>query len=156
MGLKPARPRPARPPLAALAAAALRLRCPVCREGRLYASWFRMALRCPSCSVPFEREEGFFVGSIYVGYALTLAVGSALLAGGLAAGWPLEPVLAAFVLIALVLPLLTWRVSRAVWLALDQYLDPREPPPPHLSLVTDAPETPAHEASDVPDAHSDP
>src|SRR5262249_20764368 len=117
-----------RPPLAAVALAALRLRCPVCREGRLYASWFRMAARCSSCSVPFEREEGFFLGSIYVGYAVTLAAGSLLLAAGLVAGWPWGFLLAAFVGLALLLPFVTWRYSRAAWLALDQWLDPRSPP----------------------------
>ena len=108
--------------------AAARLRCPVCGVGRLFRGWFRMATACPACEARFEREEGFFQGAIYVGYAATLASGLAvyaLMAWGLGAS---HPAVSAIVLaFTLAFPFLVWRWSRAAWLAFDQIVDPRLP-----------------------------
>ena len=108
--------------------AAARLRCPVCGVGRLFDGWFRMAAACPACETTLEREEGFFQGSIYVGYAATLGGGICiygLLAWRLGATHPaVSPIVLGF---TLAFPFLAWRWTRATWLALDQILDPRRP-----------------------------
>jgi len=110
------------------ALAAVRLRCPVCGVGKLFRSWFRMAAACPACEAAFEREEGFFQGAIYVGYAATLASGLCLwglMAWGLGAS---HPAVSAIVLaFTLAFPFLAWRWTRAAWLAFDQIVDPRLP-----------------------------
>ena len=108
--------------------AAARLRCPVCGVGRLFRGWFRMAASCPACGATFEREEGFFQGAIYVGYAATLASAFgvyAVMAWGLGASHP--AVLAIVLALTLALPFLVWRWTRAAWLAFDQIVDPRLP-----------------------------
>ena len=37
----------------------------------LFLGWFRMRSRCDWCGLIYEREPGFFLGSIYVNYGLT-------------------------------------------------------------------------------------
>jgi uncharacterized protein (DUF983 family) len=51
-------------------------RCPCCGQGAIYRSLFEMHTACPVCGVKFEREPGYFVGSMYVSYLF-----SALLLG---------------------------------------------------------------------------
>jgi uncharacterized protein (DUF983 family) len=125
--------------------AAARLRCPVCGVGRLFRGWFRMATACPACEATFEREEGFFQGAIYLGYAATLASGIcvyALLAWGLGASHP--AVSASVLAFTIAIPFLAWRWARAGWLAVDQIVDPRLPgrPPQGERAPGQAPQRP--------------
>jgi len=53
---------------------ALRLRCPRCGRSPLWARYFRMHERCAVCGLRYEREQGYFVGAIYINYAVTVAV----------------------------------------------------------------------------------
>src|SRR3954470_7996123 len=53
---------------------ALRLRCPLCGQGRLFRGWLTMHKQCPQCGATFEREPGFFLGSIYINYGLTALI----------------------------------------------------------------------------------
>ena len=56
-------------------------RCPRCRQGRIYKTsnpyrWgetVRMNEQCPLCGQPTEIETGFYYGTGYVSYALTVA-----------------------------------------------------------------------------------
>ena len=41
---------------------ALRLRCPLCGEGKLFRGYWKSHAECSSCGVTFEREPGFFSG----------------------------------------------------------------------------------------------
>src|SRR5262245_48048790 len=50
--------------------AVLRQRCPRCRTGPVFRSLLRMNDPCPHCGLVFEREEGYFLGAMYVSYAL--------------------------------------------------------------------------------------
>ena len=49
----------------------IRLRCPSCGEDRVFRGWFRLQPACKQCGLPFKREAGFYLGSIYVNYGLT-------------------------------------------------------------------------------------
>lgn len=53
------------------------LRCPNCRKGEMFRTWFETHPRCPGCSVPFQPYEGDFLGTMAVTYGIT--VGLALL-----------------------------------------------------------------------------
>lgn len=56
---------------------ALRLRCPACGQGRLFARAFEVRERCETCGVRFERDSGSFTGPVVLGYtagALVAAV----------------------------------------------------------------------------------
>lgn len=83
---------------------------------------------CPECGLKYEREPGFFLGSIYFNYGLT-----ALL---VVIFYPIllftrtlpesRLLLGAFIFV-LVFPLLFFRYARALWLGFDQWYDPRKP-----------------------------
>lgn len=62
----------------------LQLKCPRCRRGHMYRNsiffhWrlskiFDMYERCPVCDQKFELETGFWFGTGYVSYALSVAL----------------------------------------------------------------------------------
>lgn len=114
-----------RPPLSRLLGRALRLRCPRCGEGRLFLGWFTMPERCSRCGLKYERAPGYYLGAAYINYGL-IALGStfAFLLLRFGADIPTDrlkyPLLAACVIV----PLLTFRHARALWLALDCHFDP--------------------------------
>lgn len=56
------------------------LKCPRCRQGNLFKSptyslhFTDMHTYCPNCDLQFEIEPGFFWGSMYISYALTIGL----------------------------------------------------------------------------------
>lgn len=107
---------------------AVGLRCPHCGLDALYDGVFRMRERCAECGLRYEREAGFFVGAIYLNYALTVAVGL----GGvllLDAIFPMS--LAAELWLAgvamVIVPVLFFRYARSAWLMMN-YLASRPGP----------------------------
>jgi uncharacterized protein (DUF983 family) len=60
----------------------LLMRCPRCHEGGLFQTnkyyhfkaFMGMDSHCSHCNLRFEREPGFFLGSMYISYALNVAV----------------------------------------------------------------------------------
>jgi uncharacterized protein (DUF983 family) len=104
---------------------ALRLRCPRCGETPLFRGWFRMADACALCGLKFERAHGYFVGAIYVNYAITvlIAVGGFFVLWGWF-GLSTRAQLAVLVPIVIVFPLWFFRYSRSLWLALEWSLNP--------------------------------
>lgn len=101
-------------------------RCPHCLQGQIFHSLLGMHEQCPVCGIRYEREEGFFSMSIFLGY-LVAAV----------------PILAALGLASLFHPPSVWyyfgaacaalifstpwifRYGRIWWLYIDEKLDPR-------------------------------
>jgi len=109
--------------------AALLLRCPRCGQGRLFRGMFSMPQRCEVCDLAFEREPGYFVGAIYVNYAATAALtigGFLLLDAYTTISLTLQLVLWSAVGIAF--PLWFFRYSKAIWLAVDFFFSPEDPP----------------------------
>jgi hypothetical protein len=86
-----------------------------------------MHRECPSCGVKFEREPGFFLGSIYVNYGLTSLIVvityPVLLFGGFVPETPLLMMSLAFVV---AFPILIFPWARSLWLGFDQWRDPRD------------------------------
>jgi uncharacterized protein (DUF983 family) len=102
----------------------LRLRCPRCGQGKLFAGWFAMHPRCESCGLDFRREPGFYLGSIYVNYGLTAAVVTVTFVTAQIMGQGRNPILfwtmGAW---CLLFPLWFFRYARSLWLGMDQYVD---------------------------------
>src|SRR3989442_14514174 len=75
--------------------AAARQRCPACLEGRVFIGAFAMNETCPVCGHRFERAPGFFVGAMYVSYALAVPLCTvlAVLLRLVLPGWDLLPVM---------------------------------------------------------------
>ena len=104
--------------VARVVARALRLRCPRCGETRLYRGWFAMHERCAACGYRYEREQGYFIGAIYINYAATIAVaaGGVILLDDLV-GLSLRTQLVLGIALAALVPLVFFRYSRSLWLA---------------------------------------
>jgi len=106
---------------------ALALRCPVCGQGKLYRSWFAMHTECPQCGIRYEREPGFFLGSIYINYGLTVlivAIAYPVLLFGY--GMPETPLLIGSLAFTLLFPMALFPWARSLWLGFDEWRDPRE------------------------------
>ncbi|MDZ4819935.1 MAG: DUF983 domain-containing protein [Planctomycetota bacterium] len=104
---------------------ALRLRCPLCGRGKLFRNWIRMPENCAHCQLKFQRGPGYYLGSVYVNYGLT----AVLVTIGYFALFFSEVMSNTMQLVCLVtfcvlFPLWFFRYARALWLALDLYLDP--------------------------------
>jgi uncharacterized protein (DUF983 family) len=105
------------------------LRCPRCREGRVFATTWRMNEACPRCGLRFTRGSGYFTGAMYFSYALGIPLIAALtlLVYLVAPAWSLwQDVLVAWVLFLPLAPAV-FRYSRVLWIHFDQYFDPAPP-----------------------------
>ena len=111
----------------------LHQRCPRCRAGAIFLGPIRrgvlaMHQNCPVCGLKYEREAGYFLGALYVSYAL--AIPPYLVVAGLLwlwAGWRYEMALLAAVLAYLPFVPFVMRFSRVVWMYVDQHFDPEKP-----------------------------
>jgi len=80
---------------------------------------------CPACGLKFEREEGYFLGAMYIGYILALGTIAALavLLWSLF-GWTFNKTVIIAVLLFLPLAPALTVMSRVLWIYLDQTFDP--------------------------------
>ena len=104
---------------------ALFLRCPRCGKAPLFRSRFAMNTVCAVCDLKFERAQGYWVGAIYVNYAVTTVIALT----GYFAAWhwldaPLGWQLALWGAFTVLFPLWFFRYSRSVWLAIEYGLNP--------------------------------
>ena len=107
--------------------AVLRLRCPECGEGPIFAGPLRMNGRCSTCGLEFEREpSGYFTGAMYFSYALGIPIVAALTFAGtrLLPGWSLPCVILLAWLAFLPFAPAVFRYSRVLFIHLDRALDP--------------------------------
>ena len=80
---------------------------------------------CASCQLKYEREPGFFLGTIYFNYGLTSLVAS--LSYPIAIfGFQLNrgQVIVAIVAFVVLFPMWFFRYARSLWLGFDQFVDP--------------------------------
>lgn len=103
---------------------AIRLKCPRCGTGRLFAGFVRMNDRCPDCNFKFERAPGYFLGSTYINYAFTafvLTIGYVYLRFGLKI--ERDILMGPLIGFCILFPLLFFRFARSLWLNIDCYFD---------------------------------
>lgn len=84
-----------------------------------------MHLRCPVCDLLFAREPGYFLGAMYISYAVGLGMVAVFsVAVWAITAWALtKDVIAAVVLFLPMAPAITL-LSRVLWIYLDQTVDP--------------------------------
>ena len=115
-------------------------KCPRCREGYIFKSsnayalknseYIKMHEKCPVCGQPTEIEVGFYYGTSYVSYALTVAFSVAtFVAWWLLIGFSLNDNrifwwLGVNAVLLLLLQPLFMRVSRTMWLSWFVKYDP--------------------------------
>jgi uncharacterized protein (DUF983 family) len=114
-----------RQPLVRLLWRAARLRCPACGRAKIFYGWFAMHDSCPACGRRFNRDSGYFLGSIYFNYAVTgmsvVIMYFAMYFADVLANEQRLILLAVFVLI---FPMWFFRYARALWMGFDEFLDP--------------------------------
>ncbi|MGQ4809313.1 hypothetical protein NKDENANG_02729 [Candidatus Entotheonellaceae bacterium PAL068K] len=90
-----------------------------------------MHKRCASCGLQFEREQGYFLGAMYVNYAFTVAV---VISGYFfLEAWTemtLAQQLTLWGSVSLLCPLLLFRQARGLWLSFDYIFHPVPDAPP--------------------------
>ena len=116
----------------------LRLRCPCCGLGALFQRAFRMHHDCPVCGLNYFREPGYYVGAMILNYAATaflMLVIYLLVAFLLPPIWnaPPETKIPVWMGGAIVVSLALDQHCRALWLAVDYWLEPWPPRDPLLS-----------------------
>ena len=126
----------------------LKCKCPRCRRGDMFvdpnpyhlACTMKMNDRCPVCKQPFDLEVGFYYGSSYVSYALSIAISVA----SLIAWWVLIGLstadnrffywMGANALLLIILQPILMRLARAIWIAFfvryDKNWNEQEPAQP--------------------------
>lgn len=109
-------------------------KCPRCREGKLFVSSnpydlsniTKMNDHCPLCGQPTEIEVGFYVGTGYVSYALSVAYFvSSFVAWKVIIGMTFDLEdnrilywLVSAIILALLLQPIFMRLSRSIWIAM--------------------------------------
>jgi uncharacterized protein (DUF983 family) len=114
---------------------ALAQRCPVCGESRLFApassvrslhAWLTPLEGCPLCRYRYERESGYFLLATWV-VNYVFVGGLALLAWFLIANFTRLSLVATLLILLIPMPfasLILARHAKALWLALDHFVDP--------------------------------
>jgi uncharacterized protein (DUF983 family) len=105
--------------------------CPRCGRGPIFVPGILgligvMNEVCPVCGLRFLRESGYFLGAMYVSYGLgvlTILPVSVVLA--IVVEWPLWAVMVQIFGQTLISMALFFRLSRVIWLHVDQKVDPR-------------------------------
>ena len=85
--------------------------------------------RCAACGLVFEREQGYFVGAIYVNYAVTVGI---TIAGFFLFESVFAPTLTTQIVLwsvfGIAFPLFFFRYSRSLWLSVEYLFNPETPP----------------------------
>ncbi len=121
---------------------ALRLRCPVCGVGPMFRR-LKQYETCPHCGFRFEREVGYFTNALIINYTIvSLPILFVIAPLAFFSGLSLVTLLVSGVLIAVLVPVLTFPHSKASWLAFDLMIRPAEPvefEPSHTAVPETSP-----------------
>jgi len=102
-----------------------RLRCPRCLNGKVFNGAISMYANCPDCGLLYNREQGFFLGALYIAYGMGIPI---LLAAMWLTSLALRrPFFDSFwEALILFFPITPWifRYSRVIWMHIIQHLDP--------------------------------
>jgi uncharacterized protein (DUF983 family) len=100
-------------------------KCPRCHEGRFFKTnnpydlkqFQKMNEHCSHCGESLMREPGFYIGAMYVSYAISVVL-TALFFFGFIIGLdlPIYPVLGLLALIIIILMPVSFRLSRLTWI----------------------------------------
>lgn len=110
-----------------------RQRCPRCRQGSMFRSSIyrgfpRMCERCCVCDLKFQREEGYFLGAMYISFGLAIVIIALLTAllWVITGWWITKDTIWAVVLFLPCAPSISL-FARVLWIYLDQTFDPEKP-----------------------------
>jgi uncharacterized protein (DUF983 family) len=108
--------------------AIVRQRCPRCRSGKMFRGSFAMNDPCPRCGLLFQREEGYFLGAMYMSYPITSAILIPLYfaVSELLPAWHSLAIVPVATILYLPFMPAVFRYSRVLWIYLDRWGDPYE------------------------------
>jgi ABC-2 type transport system ATP-binding protein len=93
----------------------------------MFRGLFRMRPECLTCGLKFEREQGYFLGAIYINYAATVVC---MLVGFFVLDYFIKLSLTYQIVVwssfGVVFPMMFFRYSRSLWLCLDYIFSPVE------------------------------
>lgn len=106
--------------------AILSRRCSHCREGHIFRGVWRMNQDCPVCGIHFEREQGYWLMSVFIGYVMfgVILAPVALLLYFQEVPMQLSFIIMGVLIAILILPVFIY--ARVIWLYIDELLDPRK------------------------------
>ncbi|MBE2224244.1 MAG: DUF983 domain-containing protein [Anaerolineae bacterium] len=81
---------------------------------------------CPACGIHFEREQGYWMMSVFIGYVM---YGVILAPVALVLYFQQVPMNTSFIIMGVLIALLTVPIfiyARVIWLYIDELLDPRK------------------------------
>lgn len=112
------------------------MKCPRCAKGDLFESKnpyafgkiTEMKKNCPNCELRYEREPGFFIGAMYVSYAINIAffVIAIVAFFTLLDDFAISTFFFSYVGFMILIFPITYRISRAIWLNLFTDFDPEK------------------------------
>ena len=98
-------------------------RCARCGSGKLFRHYLTMVPDCPRCGLHFEREQGYWAGALAVNimcigavFAVTFLVAMILTVPDV----PVPLMLAIFVPLMTIGPILWYPFSKTIWVAFDR------------------------------------
>jgi uncharacterized protein (DUF983 family) len=106
--------------------------CPRCRIGKIFRGSLlrgfpRMHERCPVCDLKFEREEGYFLGAMYISYGIGVVMICAFATAlWMLTRWSLQRVVLLGILIFVPFAPGITLFSRVLWIYLDRSVDPEK------------------------------
>lgn len=107
---------------------ALRLRCPNCGHGTMFATWLQERDHCKPCGLLLNRGlTDYFIGGYLINLIIAELIVVAGLVGVVVATWPDVPWTTlkwGLVLFMVPAPFVTYPYSKAMWLAVDLHFDP--------------------------------
>ena len=106
----------------------IKYKCPKCREGDLfvnkntfkYKNFLDVSDNCPKCNQDFQIEAGFYLGAIFVSYALTIALTTSIfVAFAVFNIYSLVPFLITAGICLIITTPMILHVSRSIWIAMS-------------------------------------
>lgn len=107
--------------------------CPKCNEGTFFKTSNPYDLKdfdkinptCEYCGESFQREPGFYIGAMYISYALSVAmVITAFVGFVIIFGFDIEYVLGVLIPLIIILMPVLFRTARIIWLNIFVNYDP--------------------------------
>ena len=103
------------------------LKCPRCCKGSLFQRWFTMFARCPECELKYEREQGYFIGAMYINYGATVCL---VFPGYFATAQftfiPFLVNLCFWGVVSAIFPIYFYRYSKSLWINIDYAINPKD------------------------------
>lgn len=98
--------------------------CPHCRQAKIFAGLMRMNETCPHCNIRFEREHGYFLMAIFIAYGIQFALLIPIIVYLYVQRVSIVTTGIVIMGALLLFAPLAFRVSRIIWLYIDEWLHP--------------------------------